>query len=155
MSEKRKMKQIEIKDKNGYLEYTIIPNYRPKAKFLTDNEIILYKTLKKVCYELKLTLFTQVSLSQILEINNRRKQQQLFNRIMCKSIDFVIYNENENKISCCIELDDETHNREERKQRDVFLDKIFHTNINLLHIKRQKFYEYEEIKKLIYENIKE
>lgn len=151
MQEKRKMKQIEVKDKNGYLEYTIIPNYKPKEKFLSNNEITLYKTLKKICYELKLTIFAQVSLSQILEINNRRKQQQLFNRIMCKSIDFVLYDEETNTIACCIELDDKTHEQEERKERDLFLDKIFNHNIKLIHIKSQKFYDAEEIKNKILE----
>ena len=147
--EKRQMQQIEKLDEKGYLEYTIIPNYRLKQNFITENEITLYKTLKKIAYEMNLTLFTQVSLNRILEVNNRRKQQQLQNRIDRKSIDFVLYDEKVNQIKFCIELDDETHNNENRIERDIFLDKIFSTNIKLIHIKRKNYYKYEEIKKLV------
>ena len=114
--------KLEILDDKGMLDYTIIPNYKIKEEFITENELKLYKVLKKVAYELKLDIFTQVALNRILEINNRRKQQQLRNRIDRKSIDFVLYDEKTKKIVCCIELDDSTHEREERIERDLFLD---------------------------------
>lgn len=78
--EGREIRKLEILDDKGMLDYTIIPNYRIKSKFLTEDELKLYKVLKKVAYELKLDIFTQVALNRILEVNNRRKQQQLKNR---------------------------------------------------------------------------
>lgn len=143
--EKRKMKELEILDDKGMLDYTIIPNYKIKEEFITENELRLYKVLKKVAYELKLDIFTQVALNRILEINNRRKQQQLRNRIDRKSIDFVLYNERTKKIICCIELDDPTHEREDRIERDLFLDKIFKDTIKLVRIKVQNYYDYNAI----------
>ena len=143
--EKRKMQELEILDNKGMLEYTIIPNYKVKENFITDNELKLYKVLKKVAYELKFDLFTQVALNRILEVNNRRKQQQLRNRIDRKSIDFVLYDEKTKKIVCCIELDDSTHEREERIERDLFLDKSCKNAIKLIRIKVQKYYDYNEI----------
>lgn len=143
--EKRKMQELEILDNKGMLEYTIIPNYKVKENFITDNELKLYKVLKKVAYELKFDLFTQVALNRILEVNNRRKQQQLRNRIDKKSIDFVLYDEKTKKIVCCIELDDSTHEREERIERDLFLDKSCKNAIKLIRIKVQKYYDYNEI----------
>ena len=142
--EKRKMKELEILDDKGMLDYTIIPNYKIKEEFITENELKLYKVLKKVAYELKLDIFTQVALNRILEINNRRKQQQLRNRIDRKSIDFVLYDEKTKKIVCCIELDDSTHEREERIERDLFLDKIFKDTIKLIRIKVQNYYDYNK-----------
>lgn len=147
--EKRKMKELEILDDKGMLDYTIIPNYKIKEEFITENELRLYKVLKKVAYELKLDIFTQVALNRILEINNRRKQQQLRNRIDRKSIDFVLYNERTKKIICCIELDDPTHEREERIERDLFLDKIFKDTIKLIRIKVQNYYDYNAILNII------
>lgn len=147
--EKRKMKELEILDDKGMLDYTIIPNYKMKEEFITENELKLYKVLKKVAYELKLDIFTQVALNRILEINNRRKQQQLKNRIDRKSIDFVLYDERTKKIICCIELDDPTHEREDRIERDLFLDKIFKDTIKLIRIKVQNYYDYNEILTMI------
>lgn len=143
------MKQIEIKDEKGYLKYTVIPNYKMKENFLTSNELVIYKVLKKLAYELKLTLLAQVSLKEIIEINNRRNSQQLFNRIMAKTIDFVLYNEEKNIIECCIELDDETHKKEERKERDKFLDEMLEGIVKLVHIKREQYYDYEILKNKI------
>ena len=147
--EKRKMKELEILDDKGMLDYTIIPNYKIKEEFITENELRLYKVLKKVAYELKLDIFTQVALNRILEINNRRKQQQLRNRIDRKSIDFVLYDEGTKKIICCIELDDPTHEREDRIERDLFLDKIFKDTIKLVRIKVQNYYDYNKILNMI------
>ena len=147
--EKRKMKELEILDDKGMLDYTIIPNYKIKEEFITENELKLYKVLKKVAYELKLDIFTQVALNRILEINNRRKQQQLRNRIDRKSIDFVLYDEKTKKIVCCIELDDSTHEREERIERDLFLDKIYKDTIKLIRIKVQNYYDYDKILNMI------
>ena len=147
--EKRKIKELEILDDKGMLDYTIIPNYKIKEEFITENELKLYKVLKKVAYELKLDIFTQVALNRILEINNRRKQQQLRNRIDRKSIDFVLYDEKTKKIVCCIELDDSTHEREERIERDLFLDKIFKDTIKLIRIKVQNYYDYNKILNMI------
>lgn len=147
--EKRKLKEIEILDNKGYLEYTIIPNYKLKENFITDNEYKLYKTLKKVAYELKLELFTQVALNRILETNNRRKKQELQNRIDKKSIDFVLYNEKNKEIECCIELDDSTHERKDRKERDIFIDNALKNIVKIIHIEVQNFYDSEEIKKMI------
>lgn len=147
--EKRKMKELEILDDKGMLDYTIIPNYKIKEEFITESELKLYKVLKKVAYELKLDIFTQVALNRILEINNRRKQQQLRNRIDRKSIDFVLYDEKTKKIVCCIELDDSTHEREERIERDLFLDKIFKDTIKLIRIKVQNYYDYNKILNMI------
>ena len=147
--DKRKMKELEILDDKGMLDYTIIPNYKIKEEFITENELKLYKVLKKVAYELKLDIFTQVALNRILEINNRRKQQQLRNRIDRKSIDFVLYDEKTKKIVCCIELDDSTHEREERIERDLFLDKIFKDTIKLIRIKVQNYYDYNKILNMI------
>lgn len=147
--EKRKMKELEILDDKAMLDYTIIPNYKIKEEFITENELKLYKVLKKVAYELKLDIFTQVALNRILEINNRRKQQQLRNRIDRKSIDFVLYDEKTKRIVCCIELDDTTHEREDRIERDLFLDKIFKDAIKLIRIKVQNYYDYNAILDMI------
>lgn len=155
MNERREIKQIEVKNEIGELEYTIIPNYRVHEKFMTESEIKFYKFLIRAVLEIKekyninLTIFSQVALNRIIDVNNERKKSELFEKISRKSIDFVLYSETEEKIKCCIELDDETHKTEERSKRDELLDKIFKDNIKLLHIERDSYYDMKKIIDLI------
>ena len=92
-----------------------------------------------------LTIFTQVALNRIIDVNNERHKNDLFEKISRKSIDFVLYNEKINKIFCCIELDDKTHNEPKRIKRDNLIDKIFKNNIKLIHIKTAQYYNLEEV----------
>lgn len=155
MEEKRKIKQIEIKDANGNLEYTIIPNYKIHENFMTESEIKFYKFLIRVILEIKekyntkLTIFVQVALNRIIDVNNDRKKSELFDKISRKSIDFVLFDESKNAISCCIELDDSSHYSAERRERDILLDKIFKNNTKLLHIEKQDYYDLDDIVKKI------
>lgn len=155
MNERREIKQIEVKNEIGELEYTIIPNYRVHENFMTESEIKFYKFLIRAVLEIKekyninLTIFSQVALNRIIDVNNERRKSELFEKISRKSIDFVLYSENEEKIKCCIELDDETHKTEERSKRDELLDKIFKDNIKLLHIERDSYYDMKKIIDLI------
>lgn len=53
------------------------------------------------------------------------------------------------KIVCCIELDDPTHEKEKRIERDLFLYKIFKDTIKLIRINVQKYYDYNKILDMI------
>ena len=151
MDEKRRVKQIEIYDDNGNLEYTMIPNYKEHENFMTQNELRFYKFLINVVIELKekynlrLTIFAQVALNRLIDVNNERRMNPLFDKISRKSIDFALLDESTNKIYCCIELDDRTHERDDRKERDILLDKVFKDNIKLIHIERQDYYDTNDI----------
>lgn len=159
MIEKRKVKQIEKRNEFGELIYTIIPNYKAHENFMTENELKFYHFLIKVIveikerYELNLRIFAQVAVNRIIDVNNERKMNELFDKISMKSIDFVIFEENTNKIKCCIELDDETHQNEKRIERDRILDQIFKDTIKLIHIKRSEFYDFEETIKQIMQEV--
>lgn len=151
MNERRKAEQLEIYNEFGQLDYTIIPNYKIKQNFMTPSEIKLYKILvlatKEIRekYRLKLEIFAQVALNRIVEINNMRKQEMLFKNISERSIDFVLYNKETDKIYCCIELDDETHNQENRIKRDKIIDNALSKNIKMIHIKRENSYNLNEL----------
>ena len=44
-----------------------------------------------------------------------------------------------------IELDDDTHENEERKKRDIILEKMFKETINIIHFKSKNEYTESEI----------
>lgn len=134
---------------NNEKENINIGLYEKKEYLMTKNELKFYKQLKKITDKMNLTIFTQVSLYQII----KNKEYKDFNRIKSKSIDFVI-TENNGKIKLCIELDDNTHNKNKRIERDNFINEIFkQTNINLLRIPVQEFYNLETLENKIKEQL--
>ena len=123
--------------------------YEKKEYLMTKNELKFYKQLKKITDKLNLTIFVQVSLYQII----KNKEYKDFNKIKSKSIDFVI-TENNGKIKLCIELDDSSHNKNNRIKRDNFINEIFkQTNINLLRIPVQESYNLETLENKIKEQL--
>lgn len=147
----RIIKQIEKTDENGNLLYTIIPNYKEHVDFLTPNEYKYYKFLIHVVseirqkHEISLDIFCQVALNRIIDVNNQRVGKDLWNDIRDRSIDFVLYNYTKNKIQCCIELNDRTHDvLEERKKRDKLIRSAFAFNLKFLEQHVQINYDLQE-----------
>lgn len=75
--------------------------------------------------------------------------QSAFNKIQSKHIDFLVCDPNYSVI-CAIELDDSSHDRPDRKDRDEFLDKALWTaGIKLVRVTTSKSYSVEEISSAI------
>ena len=128
--------------------------YKPKRYIITLTELKFYNILLEIAKELDLILFTQVSLYNIVETKNNN--QTAFNKIRSKTIDFVLADKNNCRIKLCIELDDYTHKRYDRKQRDNFINKLFKDlEIDFLRFKTSNYYDKEALKKRIQESIKE
>lgn len=123
--------------------------YVKKDYLLTETELKFYRQLKKITDELNLIICPQVTLYEIL----RNKQYKDFNKIQSKSIDFVITEQNL-KIKLCIELDDISHNKTKRMQRDAFINKLFNDlNIKLLRVPVQNFYDLDDLRNKIKESL--
>jgi len=152
MEEKREIEQRKIYDEDGKLKYTIIPNYVKTDYFMSANEIRFYKFLVNVIIKIKqiynenLEIFPQVAINRLIKQNNRR-ETELAKDIFCRSIDYVIYDKDNDIIKCCIELDGEEHNTDkERIKRDKIINNAFKDNIKLI---RQPVVEYYSEKELI------
>lgn len=119
--------------------------YTKKEYLLTPTELKFYKILKQITDEMNLIICPQVSLYEIV----KSKEYKNFNKIARKTIDFVITEQNL-KIKYCIELDDYTHSRQNRIERDNFLNNLFESvDIKLIRVKVQSYYNIEELKNLI------
>lgn len=96
-----------------------------------------------------LNLFSQVALYEIVNSVNIKD----FNKIKSKTIDFVITDVN-GKILICLELDDPTHLKAKRQERDNFIETLFkELNINLMRIPVQSYYNMQNIERKIKEKI--
>lgn len=147
MNKKQDNKNTEKNVESNAIDYSTL--YQKKDYILTQNELKFYKLLKYITDKSNLIIFTQVSLYEILKAKNYSD----FNRIKSKSIDFVITDIN-SKVKICIELDDPTHIREDRQQRDKFINELFRQlDIKLIRVPVQNYYNMQEIEQKIKESL--
>ena len=102
-------------------QITIYP-YHQKY-LLTKYEYNFYQQLKKITEPLNLQILAKIRLADLIEVNSGLSQSdwsKYFNKIKSKHIDFAIANNM--KIITLIELDDNSHQRNERQERDVFVN---------------------------------
>lgn len=154
LKDKKYLREKEKKIQNDRNEINYQEIYKPKRYVITLNELNFYIILLEIVKELDMILFSQVALYNIIETKNNN--QGAFNKIRSKTIDFVIVDKNNCKIKLCIELDDYTHKKQDRIERDNFINKVFKDlNINLLRFKVSNYYNKDALKKRIQESIKE
>lgn len=123
--------------------------YSKKDYLLTQQELKFYKLIKMITDKNNLNIFSQVALYEIVTSKNIKD----FNKIKSKTIDFVITDTN-CKIKLCIELDDPTHIKENRQQRDKFIEDLFNQlNIKLIRIPVQSYYNLKQLEEKIKESI--
>ena len=157
LEERRKIEQIPIYDKDGRIQYYIIPNYKLVEEFETFNERkfhrVLINVIRRINEEYKeqnkyIQISSQVAINRIISINNQRNTN-LFEELRDKSIDYVLFDLNSGKIECLIELDDNTHLEEKRKLRDNLINKMFNGLVKIKHIEKQDNYNEDEIYQII------
>ena len=125
------IKNIKLKEKRN-------PQYKKKY-LLTKNELEFYKKLKEFADNNNLQILSKIRLADIVEPKqnkNRSEWYSDFGKIKAKHIDFALCNKDNLYILCLIELDDNSHNTKERKERDKFVDEIFESvKIPIVHTK--------------------
>lgn len=94
-----------------------------KSKLVTDAELQLYNFLQNNIDLIdRVTILTKVRLADIIEVDKRLTLSKTpFYKIAQKHVDFLICDKNTLDIICAVELDDFTHETEERKERDQFI----------------------------------
>lgn len=148
----KKLNNITVDEEESKVK-DLVSNYNEKYEkvdyLLTKNELKFYRILRQVTNKLGYSLFCQVALYEIV----KSKDYKDFNKIKSKSIDFVITQEN-CKILLCIELDDTSHEKTKRIERDYFVNQLFKDlDIKLLRIPVQNFYNMEELENKIKESL--
>ena len=94
-------------------------------------------------------IFAKVRLADIVEVNkglSSSARQSAFNRISRKHLDLVICDSRDLSIVGAVELDDKSHRKTGRQERDQFLDKALEAaGVPILRIKAQSAYSIKEI----------
>lgn len=105
-------------------------NYLPKTHIMTRREEDFFETLCKIFGD-KCYIVPQVHLSALLD--HRVKGQNwkgAFYHINGKSVDYVLLRRRDLSVLCAVELDDVTHDSNNRTNRDVEVERIF-KNVNM------------------------
>lgn len=134
-------KEIIGTDKPENEEVTEPVPQEEKFPYVLNNPIMspkeksFYTAVKPIAYELGLTILCKVRLADLLNVpKNISKYHTWFNHVKAKHVDFVLV-DNDLNIKVIVEVDDRTHSRDDRKQRDDFVDKAFgQLGIEVLHI---------------------
>lgn len=71
-------------------------------------------------------IFTMVRVADVLNVitDNRSHWQRLFNQLSCKHFDFVVCRPGDLKVLYAVELNGTSHNRYDRRERDLFLSEV-------------------------------
>ena len=143
-----------IASDSGNQKTSTLYRYNRKYNIMTEREVEFYKKLKHVCGE-NILIFPQIHLSNLFFHNvkgqNFKAAFKFINRL---SVDFVLVDSRNFKTLMAIELDDSTHNEQERIRRDLIVNDIFKkANFPLLRVDSIKI-DNEKLKQMILENIK-
>jgi len=119
-----------------------------KEKFFTDGERSFYHMLQSAVGD-QYVIFGQVRIADLLAIKKGTPasyRQSNLNKITSKHADFVLCTPNDLTIICAIELDDKSHKRADRVERDEFLNNAFRVaGLHLIHFEAKHVYSRNEI----------
>ena len=120
-------------------------HYERKDSLLTDNEIAYYQELKVVVGD-HFEIFSKVRLEDVIKAKSWTDNTAR-NKIKSRHIDFLLCDPNTFKPKIAIELDDKSHNRSDRMERDKFYNELFEAcQLPLLHVPAQGRYKKEDIR---------
>ena len=133
--------------------------YRLRDDFLSPAEHSFFLVLKKMMGENfasdYFAVCPKVSLADIFFVARPNENISAYNRINRKHVDFLICELKTMKPRFAIELDDRSHQRPERQERDDFVDSVFEAaKLPLIHIQVQATYNTAEMASLFNQALK-
>jgi len=129
--------------------------YCKKASVLTPAERAFYLVLKESLDLNKYELLVQVRLADLVQVKpGTEKALTYFYKISQKSPDFVVCEKTTTTPLLVIELDDASHRAEDRKARDLFVDKVLAAaKLPILHVPCKRSYSKELLAQKIEEKL--
>ncbi|MBV6452623.1 MAG: hypothetical protein MHPDNHAH_03382 [Anaerolineales bacterium] len=137
-------KLVSAKEESG-----IIPHYASRGILLTHTEAPFFQLLRKMTKDY-LVIFPHVALRDLVSvISDQSEYFTYYNKIDRKQVDFVLCDPSSLKPVFAIELDDSSHNRPDRKQRDGFVEDVLaQAKIPLVRVPVRNDYSVDELSNL-------
>lgn len=128
--------------------------YRRAGALFTPAEQRFLATLEKAV-DGRARIYGKVRLADVLAVRDTvsgKHWYRAFNRIACKHVDYLLCDLNSFQTILVIELDDRSHERAERRERDDFLDRaLIGAGIPILHVTVQARYTIREVQEILRE----
>lgn len=122
--------------------------YRVTKRIMSPAEQSFYHVIHKVLGD-DYMVCPQVSLSAVFWISDHAAYTTAFNRIARKRVDFIVCDALTTKTLFGIELDDSSHNRADRAERDEFIDNVFRAaGLPLVHFAAKETYNTADLKRV-------
>jgi hypothetical protein len=133
---------------SSQIDHRALP-YRQRDDFLSPAEFSFYHALKLSVGD-RAAICPKVNLADIVFVVDRDKNFPFVGRINQKHIDFVVCDPRTMRPLLGIELDDRSHERGVRQERDAFVDEVFRTaGLPLSRIPTKNAYQVSELSWLI------
>ena len=149
-----KIKQAEDSDENKDQIKKAQYRYYAKPYVMTSRENECFKILNEI-FSSKWFVVPQVHLSALLDYRVKGQNwNAAFRHINDKSVDFVLIGKESYKVICAIELDDSTHSKPDRMERDAEIERMFkEARIPLARINKFESMTKPEIAKVVTDTI--
>lgn len=119
--------------------------YKTKEELLTPAELSFYRVLSSITGK-KTTIFPKIRLADIFSVSSKEDYFSHFNKISQKHVDFLLCQSETLRPILGIELDDSSHQRKSRQERDEFINKAFNAaGLPLVRIPVQRTYTTRDI----------
>jgi hypothetical protein len=119
--------------------------YRLRDDFLSSAEASFFRVLKTMLGD-QLIICPKVSLAELFFVAGGEAYRAYQNKIDRKRIDFLLCDPKTLKPVLAIELDDASHERPDRQERDAFVEEVFATaQLPLVRVPAQRAYNTHEL----------
>ena len=124
--------------------------YFKRPSLVTKSELRFYKSLHKAVLD-DFEIFAMVRIADLIRVEKGSTNGRAWlNKILAKHIDFVLCDPKTLEPIVCIELDDASHQRADRIERDKFVNDAFDAaDLPLLRIPVETSYNAREVRELI------
>jgi hypothetical protein len=122
-----------------------------RGRFLSENEKDFLNALEAALGG-HYRVFTQVRLAELVDVeeSDGARRREALNRVFVKSIDFVLCDRATLDPIAAIEVDDKTHARLDRRERDAFVNTVFQqAGLPLVRVSARRSYSAPKIKALL------
>jgi hypothetical protein len=123
--------------------------YGLRDRFLSAAEVSFYHVLRAATRD-RVAICPKVRMTDVLYVSNRRENYSYVGKISQKHVDFLLCDPKSMRPLLAIELDDSSHKRADRAERDAFVNRAFETaGLPLLHVPARRSYQTGELAALI------
>ena len=133
--------------KKGAIAYP----YVAAPGLFTEAESRFLRALEQAAPEYR--MFGKVRVADVIGVQkglSNSARTSALNRITSKHIDFVLCRPHDLSVVCAVELDDKTHERKDRRARDMFLENaLAAAEVPLVRIKTAKSYDVAGLRGLL------